>query len=83
MANVMFKRGTQSGFNNLTAYQDGCFYLTTDSHRLYVGTGNNTADLVSQSVISYRNWAAIEALSNKSSSSYAPGLCTEGQFYYA
>ena len=83
MTNVMFKRGTQTGFNNLTTYQDGCFYLTTDSHRLYVGTGNNKADLVSQSVITYPNWAAIEALSNKSSSSYAPGLCSEGQFYYA
>lgn len=83
MANVMFKRGTQTGFNNLTTYQDGCFYLTTDSHRLYVGTGNNKADLVSQSVITYPNWAAIEALSNKSSSSYTPGLCSEGQFYYA
>lgn len=83
MANIMFKRGTQTGFNNLTTYQDGCFYLTTDSHRLYVGTGNNKADLVSQSVITYPNWAAIEALSNKSSSSYAPGLCSEGQFYYA
>ena len=83
MANVMFKRGTQSSFNNLSTYQDGCFYLTTDSHRLYIGTGNNKADLVSQSVITYPNWAAIEALSNKSSSSYAPGLCSEGQFYYA
>lgn len=83
MANVMFKRGTQSGFNNLSTYQDGCFYLTTDSHRLYIGTGSNKADLVSQSVITYPNWAAIEALSNKSSSNYAPGLCSEGQFYYA
>ena len=82
-ANVMFKRGTQSSFNNLSTYQDGCFYLTTDSHRLYIGTVNNKADLVSQSVITYDNWAAIEALSNKSSSSYAPGLCSEGQFYYA
>lgn len=82
-ANVMFKRGTQSSFNNLSTYQDGCFYLTTDSHRLYIGTSNNKADLVSQSVITYPNWAAIEALSNKSSSSYAPGLCSEGQFYYA
>ena len=79
----MFKRGTQSSFNNLSTYQDGCFYLTTDSHRLYIGTGNNKADLVSQSVITYPNWAAIEALSNSSSSSYAPGLCSEGQFYYA
>ena len=78
MANVMFKRGTQSSFNNLSTYQDGCFYLTTDSHRLYIGTGNNKADLVSQSVITYDNWAAIEALSNSS-----PGLCSEGQFYYA
>lgn len=83
MANVMFKRGTQSSFNNLSTYQDGCFYLTTDSHRLYIGTDNNKADLVSQSVITYPNWAAIEALSNSSSSSYAPGLCSEGQFYYA
>lgn len=83
MANVMFKRGTQSGFNNLSTYQDGCFYLTTDSHRLYIGTGNNKADLVSQSVITYPDWASIEALSNKSSSNYAPGLCSEGQFYYA
>lgn len=83
MANVMFKRGTQSSFNNLSTYQDGCFYLTTDSHRLYIGTGSNKADLVSQSVITYPNWAAIEALSNSSSSSYAPGLCSEGQFYYA
>ena len=83
MANVMFKRGTQSSFNNLSTYQDGCFYLTTDSHRLYIGTGNNKADLVSQSVITYPNWAAIEALSNSSSSNYAPGLCAEGQFYYA
>lgn len=82
-ANVMFKRGTQSSFNNLSTYQDGCFYLTTDSHRLYIGTGNNKADLVSQSVITYPNWASIEALSNGSSSSYAPGLCSEGQFYYA
>lgn len=82
-ATVMFKRGTQSRFNNLSAYQDGCFYLTTDSHRLYIGTGDNKADLVSQSVITYPNWASIEALSNSSSSSYAPGLCSEGQFYYA
>lgn len=82
-ANVMFKRGTQSSFNNLSTYQDGCFYLTTDSHRLYIGAGDNKANLVSQSVITYDNWAAIEALSNKSSSSYAPGLCSEGQFYYA
>lgn len=82
-ANVMFKRGTQSNFNNLSTYQDGCFYLTTDSHRLYIGTDNNKADLVSQSVITYPNWASIEALSNSSSSSYAPGLCSEGQFYYA
>lgn len=83
MANVMFKRGTQSSFNNLSTYQDGCFYLTTDSHRLYIGTGSNKANLVSQSVITYPNWASIEALSNSSSSSYAPGLCSEGQFYYA
>ena len=46
MANVSFKRGlasalTASGF---TA-QDGVFYLTTDSHRLYVGQNTELIEL--------------------------------------
>lgn len=41
MANVHFKRGTQAALNTLMAgsgnrYEDGSFYLTTDTDRLYV-----------------------------------------------
>ena len=39
MANVIFKRGLQK---NLPAQaEDGVFYLTTDTNRLYVGDGTN------------------------------------------
>ncbi len=37
MANIMFKRGAQSALP--TKAQDGVFYLTTDTDRLYVGQG--------------------------------------------
>lgn len=50
MANLQFLRGSQTKLNNLTASQikDGAFYLTEDTHRLYVGqsTGANTAELI-------------------------------------
>ncbi len=41
MANVMFKRGTQAALNTLIngsgdRFDNGCFYLTTDTNRLYV-----------------------------------------------
>lgn len=39
MANVFFKRGTQTALNAIPAANivDGSFYLTTDTNRLYVG----------------------------------------------
>ena len=43
MANVMFKRGTQAGFDALTSYTDGVFYLTEDTRRLFVGTEGGKA----------------------------------------
>ena len=42
MANVMFKRGTQAALANVTP-QDGVFYLTEDTNRLYVGQRSSTA----------------------------------------
>lgn len=46
MANVSFKRGLASALSatGFTA-QDGVFYLTTDSHRLYVGQENQLVEL--------------------------------------
>ena len=47
MANIMFKRGLQTSLP--TSAQDGVFYLTTDTNRLYVGQGTNMA-LLNQTV---------------------------------
>lgn len=46
MANVSFKRGLASALTatGFTA-QDGVFYLTTDSHRLYVGQNSELIEL--------------------------------------
>ena len=66
MANVVFKRGTQANFNaNIKSNaQDGVFYLTTDTHRLYVGTTANTAQLLNQVIEQYASVAALNAAVN-------------------
>lgn len=50
MPNVMFKRGLHSALPDGSAnkpIQDGVFYLTTDTNRLYIGqTNGTTVDLV-------------------------------------
>ena len=58
MANVLFKRGLQS--NLPVTHQDGTFYLTTDTHRLYV---DNASDrfLLNQTVQIVANEAALQA----------------------
>lgn len=43
MANITFKRGLAK--NLPTSATDGVFYLTTDSHRLYVGQGTSLVEL--------------------------------------
>lgn len=71
MANVLFKRGTQA---NLATAQhiDGCFYLTTDTHRLYVGEGGAIVP-VNQGVITVEEVNKLPA-----------GSAIEiGHFYYA
>ena len=68
MANVLFKRGLST--NLLTAgksYEDGCFYLTTDTNHLYVGTSDNKL-------------AKIDG--NIRSVSSLPTIGEPGEFYY-
>lgn len=71
MANVSFKRGLSTALSNV-AVEDGVFYLTTDTNRLYVGQGSNLAEL-NQSVTTYATWADMEENAPKQ----------KGQFYYA
>lgn len=71
MANVSFKRGLSTALSGITV-EDGVFYLTTDTHRLYVGQGSDLAEL-NQSVTTYATWADMEQNAPKQ----------KGQFYYA
>lgn len=43
MANILFKRGSHAQLPAKAV--DGAFYLTTDSHRLYAGIGEDLVDL--------------------------------------
>ena len=64
MANVLFKRGLQSALPQTGNATDGVFYLTTDTHRLYVGQGTNPV-LLNQTV-QFVN--SIKDLTDKSAS---------------
>lgn len=80
MANVLFKRGTEARLLNLTSYDDGCFYLTSDTHRLYTGvTVNGTVKLeaVNEGVTTVDNTTDLPDI--KTGTNY---LNYQGRFYY-
>lgn len=69
--NVGFKLGTQSGLENLAkaSVQAGVFYLTTDTHRLYIGNSDGSVSPVNQGIITVTSLSSV--------TSPIPG-----QFYY-
>ena len=73
--NIQFLLGTQA---NLEKYisgsstaAEGTFYLTNDTHRLYVGTSLGTAAPVNEGVITVSNLDALQHVS-----------AHPGEFYY-
>lgn len=76
MADLMFKRGKQAALNTIINERkavDGCFYLTEDTNRLYVGQGDNTAPILLNQTVQVVN--RLEDL---------PGSppATDNDFYY-
>lgn len=75
---ISFKRGTQEALNNLTPIQEGVFYLTTDTNRLYVGRkdadNNIIADELNKTI---RQVDSFTSLENKGATAL-----TLNQFYY-
>lgn len=69
MANVAFKRGHQA--NLPASAEDGVFYLTTDTNRLYVGQNNKLVEL-NKSITVVAKVADLPLTD-----------VAEGQFYYA
>ena len=87
MANVGFKLGTQAKVDELlktpgTAVVEGSFYLTNDTHRLYIGQKANSSDAnaklfaVNEGVITVATIDDLPKVSADNGSVYA------GRFYY-
>lgn len=67
--NVGFRMGPESGLKTLASASKGTFYLTTDTHRLYIGNDDGSLSPVNQGVISV---ADLTSITN----------AIPGQFYY-
>ena len=79
MANVSFKQGLQSALNSMAqanGAQEGSFYLTSDSHRLYIGLNGGSIAAVNEGVTTVANVAALPTITSGKD-------LTAGQFYYA
>lgn len=69
MANIAFKRGLHAALPATAV--DGCFYLTTDTNRLYVGQGTSMVEL-NKSITEVARVADLPETNIE-----------DGQFYYA
>lgn len=76
MANILFKRGLQSALPKTA--QDGVFYLTTDTNRLYVGQSDSSAPvLLNQTVQIVPSVSYLPGEDNNQT-----GVKTVNDFYY-
>ena len=82
MANVGFKLGLQSAVDTLLAAGTnakavaGSFYLTSDTHRLYIGNSDGSLAPVNEGVITVANISDLPTVSTSNAAAYV------GRFYY-
>ena len=71
-ANVLFKKGLQGDlFNSGVTYVKDAFYLTEDSHRLYIGVENGVK-LLNSSIACYESYAKLIADTKSNSNQFKP-----------
>lgn len=78
MANVGFKLGEQSALKTIHDNKqaiEGTFYLTSDSHRLYIGLNGGTVAPVNEGVITVNTTKDLPSVTDHD--------LTAGSFYYA
>lgn len=81
MANVIFKRGLHASLPAADAAQDGVFYLTQDTNRLYVGQGTKLVEL-NQSITLVDNLSDLPTSTADDSKAVKGSQVQVGQFYY-
>ena len=79
-ANVLFKRGLENNLFNLSTYADVCFYLTSDTNRLYIGiagdNGSVALEAVNEGVTTVEDINSLPKLEGVNKTQY------QGRFYY-
>lgn len=87
-ANVGFKVGSQETVDRILAGQagykaiHGCFYLTQDSHRLYVGNEDETLSPVNEGIEFINTWNELQSIATAAASSVTGMKHLTGRFYY-
>lgn len=74
-SNVCFLLGTQEKLNTMMTGKsgtNGTFYLTSDTHRLYIGTSDGSVQPVNEGVTTVKNLTALQGLQKPNA----------GEFYY-
>lgn len=89
MANVLFKRGLEDALfargdyaSKPMTYEDGCFYLTTDTNRLYIGVTKGTAvalEAVNEGVTTVKDTNSLPKLTGTNA---VDKKQYQGRFYY-
>ena len=80
MANVLFKRGLQTSLDQMRTGKnatDGIFYMTSDSHRLYIGISNGDAVPVNEGITIVSSLSQLPEVTT-----YDQKRIATGQFYY-
>ena len=83
-----FKVGLQADVDTMLAAganagaQHGCFYLTKDSHRLYVGNEDSSLSAVNEGIQTV-TWNELSTIASTAAASTAGVTALTGRFYYA
>lgn len=75
MSNVKFLRGTQAKFDQLTAFNEGAFYLTSDTNRLYYANSSTKASYLNKYIYTTTNEGTLRQ-------AVTAGLLKKGDFAY-
>lgn len=84
-----FKVGLQSTVDSMLAQEQGapqaehgCFYLTKDAHRLYVGNEDGTLSAVNEGIEWIGTWTQLQTIASTAASSVSGARYLTGRFYY-
>lgn len=85
---IGFKVGLQSTVDTMLSQgtaanaDHGCFYLTKDAHRLYVGNEDGSLSAVNEGIEWIEQWSDLQAIATTAASAVSGAKYLTGRFYY-